>query len=731
MRRDYYIDTTMRNRSRKLSGLIVIIIAAVLLQGLAAVQYRYARNMLETELERNTLMDLITSALRIQEVLSMSEVAVDNAARYAEDNLDDPDYMNTILYNMVVNDDDNLDGAFACFEPNFFPRKGYWYEPYVHQTEDGIVTSQVASAEHDYTQNEFYQSVMRGDGIAWTSPYRGTEGELMMTYSLPLHQDGRVVGLIGADLSIEWINDVINHYHPYPSSFSMVVSEEGMLLSSPPDSLANPELVKMLIDMFNNPAVPRKLVGRGRITRYQFYDAIRGENGRVYYAEKTKAPHWNMMLVCYDNEIFGKLERMRHYVMLLSLFSLGLLVLIISLFARSYHKLQITQLRQESLNSELRVAKDIQMNMLPSNNVETKQEGIDIFGYLLPAREVGGDLYNFFVRDGKLFFCIGDVSGKGVPAAMTMAQTMSLLRSAPNQENNPARIMRVLNRTLSSGNDSNMFVTMFLGILDLPTGQLRYCDAGHDAPLVMVDGEKQVVDVNPNLPLGVFEDTQYEVQETQIKPGSMILLYTDGLTEAKDNEHHQYGLHRIEELLELCAASSPMDLIESINESVRGFVKGAEQSDDLTLLAIKYSPLQFESKLTKSITLKNNVREVARLSEFIKSVMEELSIDKSLSRQLRLAIEEAVVNVIDYAYPPEIDGKIDVQLQTDGKRLKVIICDSGAAFDPTTKEQTDTSLSVEDRQIGGLGILLVRELMDTINYERVEGKNILTLIKNI
>ena len=291
--------------------------------------------------------------------------------------------------------------------------------------------------------------------------------------------------------------------------------------------------------------------------------------------------------------------------------------------------------------------------------------------------------------------------------------------------------MRVLNRMLSSGNDSNMFVTMFLGVLDLPTGQLRYCDAGHDAPLVMVDGEKQVVDVNPNLPLGVFEDTQYEVQETQIKPGSMILLYTDGLTEAKDNEHHQYGLHRIEEVLELCAASSPMDLIESINESVRGFVKGAEQSDDLTLLAIKYSPLQFESKLTKSITLKNNVREVARLSEFIKSVMEELSIDKSLSRQLRLAIEEAVVNVIDYAYPPEIDGKIDVQLQTDGKRLKVIICDSGAAFDPTTKEQTDTSLSVEDRQIGGLGILLVRELMDTINYERVEGKNILTLIKNI
>ena len=122
----------MRNRSRKLSGLIVIIIAAILLQGLAAVQYRYARNMLETELERSTLMDLITSALRIQEVLSMSEVAVDNAARYAEDNLDDPDYMNTILYNMVVNDDDNLDGAFACFEPNFFPRKGYWYEPYVH-----------------------------------------------------------------------------------------------------------------------------------------------------------------------------------------------------------------------------------------------------------------------------------------------------------------------------------------------------------------------------------------------------------------------------------------------------------------------------------------------------------------------------------------------------------------------------------------------------------------------
>ena len=173
----------------------------------------------------------------------------------------------------------------------------------------------------------------------------------------------------------------------------------------------------------------------------------------------------------------------------------------------------------------------------------------------------------------------------------------------------------------------------------------------------------------------------------------------------------------------------PEQLLESVRMSVHEFVGDAEQSDDLTMLAIRYTPKRFETKLMETLVIKNDVHEVSKFSEFMKKVMERLNVEKSLSRQLRLAVEEAVVNVIDYAYPIGQEGEIEVRMMSDGKTLKTIITDSGVAFDPTAKEKADTTLSAEDRQIGGLGILLVREIMDSVNYERINKQNILTLTK--
>jgi sigma-B regulation protein RsbU (phosphoserine phosphatase) len=276
-----------------------------------------------------------------------------------------------------------------------------------------------------------------------------------------------------------------------------------------------------------------------------------------------------------------------------------------------------------------------------------------------------------------------------------------------------------------------MFVTMFIGVLDLPTGRLRYCDAGHDAPMLMTNGKCVMLDVKPHLPVGVFEDMNYGVQEAQMTPDSTIFLYTDGLTEAMNFKHKQFGIKRVEEVLAANSQLLPQQLLETITNKVHEFVGDAEQSDDLTMMAIHYSPKHFESTLTETLLIKNDVRDVTKFSTFMKSVLEKLSIEKSLARQLRLAVEEAVVNVIDYAYPAGQEGDIEIRIMFDGRTLKTIIIDSGVAFDPTVKEKADTSLSAEDRQIGGLGILLVRELMDAINYERENGKNILTLIKNI
>jgi sigma-B regulation protein RsbU (phosphoserine phosphatase) len=276
-----------------------------------------------------------------------------------------------------------------------------------------------------------------------------------------------------------------------------------------------------------------------------------------------------------------------------------------------------------------------------------------------------------------------------------------------------------------------MFVTMFIGVLDLPTGRLRYCDAGHDAPIIMENGEYKMVDVATHLPLGVFDDVQYGVQSLTLQPDSIIFLYTDGLTEAKNLARRQFGLKRVQDVLEDCTGQNPHEMLKTITKTVDGFVKNAEQSDDLTMLVIRYTPQQFESTLTETLTIKNDIRAIKQFSDFMKSATAKLDIDASLAKKLQLAVEEAVVNVIDYAYPMGTEGDITINMLSDGHSLHFQIIDEGVAFDPTSRQKADTTLSAEDRQIGGLGILLLRELMDSINYERTDGKNVLTLIKKL
>jgi sigma-B regulation protein RsbU (phosphoserine phosphatase) len=480
-----------------------------------------------------------------------------------------------------------------------------------------------------------------------------------------------------------------------------------------------------------------------------------GDKKHVFYAPIGGETDWVLINILDDNDVFGKLRRIRFFLLLPVMIGLFIVGFIIWRSSRNLERLRKTNAEKERIGGELRVASQIQQSMLPEHHLH--RDDVDVWGSLVPAREVGGDLYDYFIRDEKLFFCIGDVSGKGAPAAMLMAVTHGLFRSASAHDSNPARIMEAINEVSCQRNESNMFVTMFVGVFDLPTGRLRYCDAGHDAPFIsekgIVKSEKfptgvpdgsmaeansslftlhySLLPVKPHLPLGVFDDTKYTVQEISIQPDSTIFLYTDGLTEAMNAEHKQYGLERIQAVLNTCTDNDSKEILEKISQSVNGFVKDAEQSDDLTMLAIRYTPKQFESTLTETLVLKNDVHEVTRFSSFMKSVTEKLGIETSLARKLRLAVEEAVVNVIDYAYPAGTEGDITIKMMSDGNKLHCQIIDAGVPFDPTKKDKTDTTLSVEDRQIGGLGILLVRELMDTINYERSDGQNILTLTKTL
>lgn len=301
---------------------------------------------------------------------------------------------------------------------------------------------------------------------------------------------------------------------------------------------------------------------------------------------------WQIAIVNYDDEVFAPLIENRRRNLVLTLVGLLILSFIIMRSAKSIYKLRDANAEKQRIDSELMIAKNIQMNMLPETYPPfSDRNDLDIYGSLVPAKMVGGDLFDFFIRDEKLYFCIGDVSGKSVPAALVMAVTHSLFLSISSHESHPARIMHNINEGLCRGNESNMFVTFFIGVLDLPTGIMRYCNAGHNPPLIVKGDVVEELPAKANLPLGVMDDMDYILQQVNIEPETMIVLYTDGLTEAKNLKRQQFGAERTFEVVKECHDATATQLIETVTQKVNAFVGDAEPSDDLTLLAIRYTPI--------------------------------------------------------------------------------------------------------------------------------------------
>ncbi len=257
-------------------------------------------------------------------------------------------------------------------------------------------------------------------------------------------------------------------------------------------------------------------------------------------------------------------------------------------------ELKTTTSQKAAFENELKIAHDIQMSMLPKTFPPyPDRKDIDIYGQLKPAKAVGGDLFDFFIHDEKLYFCIGDVSGKGVPASLFMAVTRSLFRNVTTHEPEPHRIVEAMNNSMSENNEQDMFVTLFVGVLGLATGTLQYCNAGHNSPLLI--GEKvSILPCEANLPIAVLHNFRYEQQVTSIEPGTTLFLFTDGLNEAENINHDLFGDERIMQYAWKQVAENaqqPEPLIKTMTQAVHDFVGEAEQSDDLTMLAISYKPV--------------------------------------------------------------------------------------------------------------------------------------------
>ena len=713
----------------------IVVTVAILLEAISAAQYYYAHRLLEDELETRVLAELRFKTFALQQTLESAEQSLQEHLWYINEYIDYPDSMTVAAERLILVNKKVVGGCLA-FVPDYYPQKGRLFEPYAYEEDNVIKVEQIADRDgHDYTRNPVFNSVVKENRPSWSDPYKydTPAGRLSLTtYSYPIADpQGTVVAVCGIDVSLSWLGDTLNARHLHSSSFDLFLTGAGELIAGPSEQNVSRTRVDLVKTIINDSTIERETTSNERVKVITFYDDEQGDEGYIYYASMREDPQWQVVLVCYEDEVFGKLKTMRLYVALLMLAAFLLLLYIIRRTVNNSFRLQRVNMEKERISSELHIAQGIQRQMLPKRFPPfPDRDDIDVYGSLVPAREVGGDLFDFFLRDDKLFFCIGDVSGKGVPSAMVMAQAHSLFHMASTRETNPGRIMQVINERVCEGNDSNMFITLFIGVLDLPTGRLRYSNAGHDHPLLVGDTVLELPAVS-NLPVGVFSDFRYEAQEHSLSAGTMIFLYTDGLTEAMNDERKQFGLERVKAVVGKKGHATPEQLLRRMADEVHSFTEDAEQSDDLTMMAIRYTPKEETDRLNETITLSNDLHEVKRLNEFMKSVTQQLEVDASLARNLRLAVEEAVVNVIDYAYPAGTVGYVTVTAKGNETYVKLIIRDTGIAFDPTVTDKADTTLSAEERPIGGLGILLVRELMDTINYERIGGENVLTLTKRI
>ena len=687
----------------------IVVIAAVMVEIISIIQYRRVRSMLGDEMDLRSQAIMTSVVQEIEHVLELTESTLAENEWDIERNLNKPDSLFPVVRRLIDNNEHVVGGCLA-FLPYYYSSKGRLFEPYAFKDENGSISLvQLGGPDHDYTRNEEFKWSLDSLKTGWTDPYLyGPDSLSFTTYKKPIFDaDGRLATICGLDLDLSWLGETLNAHQPFPSSFGLLLTREGRLVAGPSEERVPEKEVETVVDILN-----------GRLSESDFPGiAIRTTN-------LSKDPFWQLALVHKTDEVFARMYDLRRQQFIFMLLGLAIMAFMVNRYSRNESKLRKASEEQARISGELAIARDIQLKMLP------KEFPADIFGTLDPALEVGGDLFDFHVRDGKLFFCIGDVSGKGVPSAMLMSVIHSLFRMISMKEESPSRILSILNRNLCNGNDSNMFVTFFAGCLDLYTGKLNYCNAGHDKPFLLTSSVS-LLQANANLPLGVFPTTEFEEQSIILAAGTSLFLYTDGLTEAKDNSRKNLGRPRVQRVLEAslrAGKSSPEELVTALRQEARVYSSGHPQNDDLTLLCLRFQPSEM---LCEKITLSNNIEEVSVLSDFVKNYLGRIEMDRMVSAGLRLALEEAVVNVMNYAYPPGEQGEVVVYADSNFKEVRFTVVDSGFPFDPTSALAADVTLDAKNRPIGGLGIHLTRKLVDSVSYCWKQGNNVLTLTKKI
>ena len=782
----------------RMSALILLGAGLVLLlvQGFSHVMQR--RRMLATAVQQgNTLTE--SAVYRIEEPLGRAEAVVQQTALFLADREIRRTESVDLIRRTLERNPDLLGMAIAHSEKT--AGRGDFKILYGWREASTIQVRDRESPALDYQQDWFYLPYYLKQP-EWVKPYYDSDAKtLMVTYSVPILRSNEVVAVVTCDLSLKWIRQLLDGLPLGKHGTAVLLSHHGTYISHPVRAVEMAETVFSLAEAQADPEMSRSLhqLGQDMLHGQPGYRLFKSpDDGKTAYMHYRPVPAtgWVLGLMLPQAQVLAPLARLDRISALVGLAGLLLLLLpalgiawsiarplqhlaaaahrlatgdfdvplpairtrdevarLTAAFEQMRHDLRryiadltATTAVKERIAGELSAAREIQMRIVPKLFPPfPHRPDIDLYAMLLPAREVGGDLYDFLLLDeDHLYLAIGDVSGKGVPASLLMAVGKTLLKSTMQSVRDPARALAQVNAELAEDNELCMFITMFCGILNLKTGDLIYANAGHNPPFLLRHaGAIERLDDLPGPALGVISGGAYRDRSIRLHAGDLLVLYTDGVTEAMNPAGVMLEETGLLEHIRREGRQCARLFLESLGRTVRAHADGAEQSDDITALAVRYRVARNGAEgetqpdvaavraPDATLRLPNRLSEMPRLAAWIEDQGAILQLPQPLAMSFSLVLEEWVVNVISYAHADPDGHAIELRLWRNADEVTIEIEDDGKPFDPTVQAAVDTSLPLEHRKIGGLGIHFIRKTMDLFTYRRDQGHNIVTLAKAI
>lgn len=618
-----------RSISGELSHKIIVAIAILVLGGIAGIIVFSGRVVTES-VRKNAQSSLDGYIGDIEGMLNEIETMNSFVSWQLADHISEPDYI-PVINDKVMDYGSTVSGVTIAFIENFYPEKGKNYA--VRTIRKSASGSNESLVIDSYASNEWFSQALKQNKGLWSEPYSSSDAGLVTTYSAPLtDKNGTTYAVLAIDVSLQGITERLAREHFYEGSYSVVLSSGGAILSHPDSNLLLDKVVEL-----SESRDDRKFMelSQSMIAGENGIGEIRSEKAAAIYGPVRNG--WSAALICPAENIFGSTLRFQLLLLLIALGDILVLYIVTRIiisrtllpitevtylaknvakgnFKADIPKVEgnnemfhlnealrnmlksindyISQLRSttaanERFESELAIASNIQQQMLRTDFINDDE--VDLFATLKPAKEVGGDMYDFLRAGRTVYFAVGDVSGKGVPAALYMAISRSLFHYVSEMSLSTSNIVSCINSSFCSGNDSNMFITMFVGRLDLDTRELVFCNAGHN-PIIIIspDGKAQYVHARSNMAAGVFDMFPYEKESIIVEKGSRLLIYTDGVTEAENAVKDQYGEDR---LLEFASSMSPNtsseEFVNKLTESLKAFTKDNDQNDDITIMSVR------------------------------------------------------------------------------------------------------------------------------------------------